>query len=176
MFAGSASGGSYNHRSGSNASLKDIGKAPASDHIAHGLDLRHSGHTHHPQPAFGPSMKEDCFTWVIPRRVTTTFTIFNIKGIHSGFGQYWCIRGSLILIRAGNPLPAVPTVHRARIAQHARLRIPLTEAKQTIGSFPHSACYSTVLVSGVQVSRNKSQCTPYSPTSTRPRSHIGTTH
>lgn len=65
-----------------------------------------------------------------------------------------------------------PTVHRARIWQHTRLWIPLTEAKQTIGSFPHGACYNTMLVSGVTVSSNKSRCNPYSPTSTRPRSLV----
>ena len=60
--------------------------------------------------------------------------------------------GHRIVVQAGNHQPAVPTVHRARISQHIGLRIPLTEAKQTIGSFPHGTCYSTMLVSRVPVS------------------------
>jgi hypothetical protein len=150
LFAGSASGGP------TTIAAARMLHSKTSERRQHQITLhtdwisdRAVTHTIHNRP-FGSLMKEDCFTWIIPRRVTTALTILNIKGIHSGFGQYWCIHRSLNLVRAGNPLPAVPTVHRARIAQHARLRIPLTEAKQTIGSFPHSACYSTVLVSNSQ--------------------------
>ena len=90
----------------------------------------------------------------LPHRVTyaTKFAIFHIKGIHRSFGQYGCIRRSLNSVRADNHSPAVPTIHRAGIVQLTRLRIPLRETKQTIGSFPHGACYSTVLVSRVPVS------------------------
>ena len=161
--------GSYNHRSGSNTSLKDIGKAPVSDYTAtdwifdttvtHTICSRRSG----------------------PQRKRLLY-MESPKGHHDGrfleHQRQWLwlvfVHPQIFQFSPGRQsfTSCSPTVHRARIWQHTRLWIPLTEAKQTIGSFPHGACYNTMLVSGVTVSSNKSRCNPYSPTSTRPRSLV----
>ena len=67
--------GSYNHRSSSNTSLKDVGKLPASDRIAHGLDLRHRGRTRLPVSA----------TLIIPK-----LTRYSAAGSPNTLGGSWC--------------------------------------------------------------------------------------
>ena len=78
--------GSYNHRSSSNTSLKDVGKLPASDRIAHGLDLRHRGRTHLLQPLLAP-FDEDIALRTHPEGHHDGHEILKIKGIHGSFGQ-----------------------------------------------------------------------------------------
>jgi hypothetical protein len=77
---------SYNHRSSSNTSLKDIGTLPASDRIAHGLDLRHCGHIHLPQPLLAP-LDEDIDLRTHPEGHHDGLEILKIQGIHGSFGQ-----------------------------------------------------------------------------------------